>query len=64
MQVIERSGPGDLAFSIYHFMIIFRAILLKGVGPAAFWSHLLASLIIGLVAMSLAIWLLGRRKWE
>ncbi|MBN1992617.1 MAG: ABC transporter permease, partial [Anaerolineae bacterium] len=36
-------------FPIYHYMIIFRSILLKGVGLTAWWPHLLAGTIIGLV---------------
>ncbi len=51
-------------FPIYHYMIIFRSILLKGVGLQAWWPHLLAGLLIGSVVMSLAVWFLGRQKWE
>lgn len=51
-------------FPIYHYMIIFRGILLKGVGLDAFWPHLLAGLVIGAVVLSLAVWLLGRQRWE
>jgi ABC-2 type transport system permease protein len=51
-------------FPIYHYMIIFRGILLKGVGLAAWWPHLLAGLAIGAVVLILAVWLLGRQKWE
>jgi ABC-2 type transport system permease protein len=51
-------------FPIYHYMIIFRGILLKGVGLDAFWPHLLAALGIGAVVMVLAIWFLGRQRWE
>lgn len=53
-----------LIFPIYHYMIIFRGILLKGVGLDAFWPHLLAALGIGLVVISLTVWLLGRQRWE
>lgn len=51
-------------FPIYHYMIIFRGILLKGVGLAAFWPHLLAAGGIGIVVMSLTVWFLGRQSWE
>jgi ABC-2 type transport system permease protein len=51
-------------FPIYHYMIIFRSILLKGVGLDAFWPHLLAAFIIGIVVMVLTIWFLGRQRWE
>lgn len=51
-------------FPIYHYMIIFRGILLKGVGLPVFWPHLLAAFVIGLGVMLLAIWFLGRQHWE
>ncbi|RME74275.1 MAG: ABC transporter permease [Chloroflexi bacterium] len=60
-EILRRIAP---AFPIYHYMIIFRSILLKGVGIDAFWPHLMAGLVIGTVVMSTAIWLLGRQKWE
>ncbi len=52
------------AFPIYHYMIIFRGILLKGVGLPAFWPHLLSAFVIGLGVLLLTIWFLGRQKWE
>lgn len=52
------------AFPIYHYMIIFRGILLKGVGLDVFWPHLLAAFAIGCVVMSMAIWFLGQQRWE
>jgi ABC-2 type transport system permease protein len=51
-------------FPIYHYMIIFRAILLKGVGFAVIWPQILAGLAIGAVVVPTAIWFLGRQKWE
>ena len=51
-------------FPIYHFMIIFRAILLKGVGLDVIWSQLLAGLAIGVVVIPTAVWFLGRQKWD
>jgi ABC-2 type transport system permease protein len=51
-------------FPIYHYMIIFRGILLKGVGLDAFWPHLLAGFAIGGVVLTLAVWLMGRQTWE
>jgi ABC-2 type transport system permease protein len=60
-KILQQIAP---IFPIYHYMIIFRGILLKGVGLAAWWPHLLAGLAIGAVVMTLAVWLLGRQKWE
>jgi ABC-2 type transport system permease protein len=51
-------------FPIYHYMIIFRAILLKGVGFAVIWPQILAGLAIGAVVVPTAVWFLGRQKWE
>lgn len=51
-------------FPIYHYMIIFRGILLKGVGLEAFWPHLLAATGIGLVVMALTVWFLSHQHWE
>lgn len=60
-QVLQKIAP---IFPIYHYMIIFRGILLKGVGLDIFWPHLLAALAIGAVVLTLAVWLLGRQRWE
>jgi ABC-2 type transport system permease protein len=51
-------------FPIYHYMIIFRAILLKGVGLETIWPQILAGLTIGAVVIPTAVWFLGRQKWE
>lgn len=51
-------------FPIYHYMIIFRAILLKGVGLETIWPQILAGLAIGAVVIPMAIWFLGQQKWE
>ncbi|MEA3336925.1 MAG: ABC transporter permease [Chloroflexota bacterium] len=51
-------------FPIYHFMIIFRAILLKGVGLDVIWPQILAGLAIGIVVIPTAIWFLGRQQWD
>jgi ABC-2 type transport system permease protein len=51
-------------FPIYHFMIIFRGILLKGVGLETIWPQILAGLVIGAVVIPTAVWFLGRQKWE
>jgi ABC-2 type transport system permease protein len=51
-------------FPIYHFMIIFRGILLKGVGLETIWPQILAGLAIGAVVIPTAVWFLGRQKWE
>ena len=60
-EVLQKIAP---IFPIYHYMIIFRGILLKGVGLEAWWPHLLAGLAIGAVVMSMAVWFLGRQKGE
>ena len=59
--ILQKFAP---IFPIYHYMIIFRGILLKGVGLTAFWPHLLAALAIGAMVMVLTIWFLGRQHWE
>jgi ABC-2 type transport system permease protein len=51
-------------FPIFHFMIIFRGILLKGVGLETIWPQILAGLAIGAVVIPTAVWFLGRQKWE
>lgn len=51
-------------FPIYHWMIIFRAILLKGVGFDVILPQLLWGLGIGLVVIPLGMWILGRQKWD
>ena len=51
-------------FPIYHFMIIFRGILLKGVGLETIWPQILAGLAIGAVVIPTAVWFLGQQKWE
>ena len=51
-------------FPIYHFMIIFRGILLKGVGLDVIWPQILAGFAIGAVVIPTAVWFLGRQKWE
>ena len=59
--ILQKIAP---IFPIHHYMIIFRAILLKGVGLGAFWPQLLAGFIIGVVVLMLTIWFMGRQKWE
>ncbi len=51
-------------FPIYHYMIIFRSVLLKGVGLETIWPQILAGLAIGAVVIPTAVWFLGRQKWE
>jgi ABC-2 type transport system permease protein len=51
-------------FPIYHYMIIFRAVLLKGVGFETVWPQILAGLAIGAVVIPVTMWFLGRQKWE
>jgi len=59
--VLQKIAP---IFPIYHYMIIFRAILLKGVGLTAFWPHLLAGAVIGGVVLMITVWFMGQQKWE
>jgi ABC-2 type transport system permease protein len=51
-------------FPIYHYMIIFRGVLLKGVGLGTIWPQILAGLVIGAIVIPTAAWFLGRQKWE
>jgi ABC-2 type transport system permease protein len=51
-------------FPIYHYMIIFRAVLLKGVGLETVWPQILAGLAIGAAVIPATAWFLGRQKWE
>jgi ABC-2 type transport system permease protein len=59
--ILQKIAP---IFPIHHYMIIFRSILLKGVGLTAFWPQLLAGFVIGVVVLMLTIWFMGRQKWE
>jgi ABC-2 type transport system permease protein len=52
------------AFPIYHYMIIFRGILLKGVGLDVIWPQIMAGCAIGAVVIPVAIWFLGQQKWD
>jgi ABC-2 type transport system permease protein len=49
-------------FPIKHWLIIFRSILLKGAGPAAFWRELLALAVLGIGLMSASVLLLRRQR--
>lgn len=59
--ILQQIAP---IFPIYHYMIIFRGILLKGVGLSAWWPHLLTGAIIGAGVLILATWFLGQQRWE
>jgi ABC-2 type transport system permease protein len=59
--ILQKIAP---IFPIHHYMIIFRSILLKGVGLEAFWPQLLAGFVIGVVVLMMTIWFMGRQKWE
>jgi ABC-2 type transport system permease protein len=48
-------------FPIRHWLVIFRSILLKGAGIADFWPHLLAIAALGVLMMSAAVLVLGRK---
>lgn len=47
--------------AIKHFLIIFRGILLKGAGLRAFIPEIVAIAIIGVVVMSLTLWVFRKR---
>jgi len=49
------------SWAIKHFLIIFRGILLKGVGLGAFITEVVAIAIIGVVVMSLTLWVFRKR---
>jgi ABC-2 type transport system permease protein len=48
-------------FPIRHWLVVFRSILLKGAGIADFWPHLLAIAALGILMMSAAVLVLGRK---
>jgi ABC-2 type transport system permease protein len=48
-------------FPIRHWLVVFRSILLKGAGIADFWPHLLAIAALGVLMMSAAVLVLGRK---
>jgi len=48
-------------FPIRHWLVVFRSIMLKGAGIADFWPRLLAIAALGVVMMSAAVLVLGRR---
>ena len=51
-------------FPLKHWLIIFRAILLKGAGVSVFWRELLAIAGLGTVIYTGTVLLLRRRKLE
>jgi ABC-2 type transport system permease protein len=48
-------------FPIRHWLVVFRSILLKGAGVADFWPRLLAIAALGILMMSAAVLVLGRK---
>jgi ABC-2 type transport system permease protein len=58
MQVISNIFP------LKHWLIVFRAILLKGAGIEVFWRELLAILGLGVLIYSGTVLLLRRKKLE
>jgi ABC-2 type transport system permease protein len=48
-------------FPIRHWLVVFRSIMLKGAGIADFWPRLLAIAALGVVIMSAAVLVLGRK---
>lgn len=55
------SWLGGVLLAIKHFLIIFRGILLKGAGLRAFIPEVMAIAIIGVVVMSLTLWVFRKR---
>lgn len=51
-------------FPIKHWLLVFRAILLKGAGPRAFLEQLVALALLGIAIMSTTILFLRRRQLE
>lgn len=51
-------------FPLKHWLIVFRAILLKGAGPAMFWQELVAIAALGAIIYAVTIMLLRRTKLE
>jgi ABC-2 type transport system permease protein len=51
-------------FPLKHWLIVFRAILLKGAGPAMFWQELAAIAALGVLIYAGTIMLLRRIKLE
>jgi ABC-2 type transport system permease protein len=50
-------------FPIKHWLIIFRSILLKGAGPAAYWRELIALALLGTGIMGMTAILLRRQRF-
>lgn len=48
-------------FPIRHWLVVFRSIMLKGAGMADFWPRLLAIAVLGVIMMSAAVLVLGRK---
>jgi ABC-2 type transport system permease protein len=48
-------------FPIRHWLVVFRSIMLKGAGIADFWPRLLAIAALGVLMMSAAVLVLGRK---
>jgi len=48
-------------FPIRHWLVVFRSIMLKGAGIADFWPRLLAIAALGILMMSAAVLVLGRK---
>ena len=48
-------------FPIRHWLVVFRSIMLKGAGITDFWPRLLAIAALGILMMSAAVLVLGRK---
>jgi len=48
-------------FPIRHWLVVFRSIMLKGAGMADFWPRLLVIAVLGVLMMSAAVLVLGRK---
>jgi len=49
---------------IKHWLLVFRAILLKGAGPEVFWPELLALAVLGAVIMTMTVLVLRRKQLD
>jgi ABC-2 type transport system permease protein len=49
---------------IKHWLLVFRAILLKGAGPEVFWPELLALAVLGTIIMSMTVLVLRRKQLD
>ncbi len=46
---------------MYHYLVLIRAVMLKGAGLAATWSHVLALILLGAAILTVAVWGVSRQ---